>query len=504
MNGFKSRRGSIITSKHHLNAVWNVFSVLLLAFLSISAQAQDKVSTFQGSFPLDQRGAPEPETIQALYDEMDYQRAVQAYLWAMPQVVVAGSHKTNQFYGATEDLDVLHMYKDPSVYGMLTPNTIVKYVINFYNLEESGPMVLEMPGGRLVGIMMDYQMRWVTDLGLVAKAGPSPEKVVFIGPNQNPPDEALSSGWRVERVRTKFAFLGIRVLEPVEDAGLEKKIRIYPWSKRNDPPKNRTFQAKPGDKTYYMATPRGMAYWEQLYEIVQQEPVLEVDRYFMSHLQAIGIEKGKPFSPTKRQIHIMERAAFIGEKMAMTTSFAPRSDISKYRDDTKWVHPLTLHPHHNTEFTQQFEERVDWTYEAYGLSPAMKAKTPGKGSTYLGAYRDSDENWLDGGKNYKFTVAPDPPAAQFWASTVYDFDKRSVIQNGEEQRSEISTFTEGLQKNSDGSVDIYFGPSEPTVGASNWIKTNKGEYWFSYFRLYAPTETYFDRSWPMNDIEKVE
>ena len=90
MNGFKSRRGSIITSKHHWGAMRDVFAVLLLAFLSISAQAQDKVSTFQGSFPLDERGAPEPETIQALYDEMDYQRAVQAYLWAMPQVVVAG------------------------------------------------------------------------------------------------------------------------------------------------------------------------------------------------------------------------------------------------------------------------------------------------------------------------------------------------------------------------------------------------------------------------------
>lgn len=54
---------------------------------------------------------------------------------------------------------------------MLTPNTIVKYVINFYNLAEHGPLVLEMPGGRLVGIMMDYQMRWVADLGLVSTSG---------------------------------------------------------------------------------------------------------------------------------------------------------------------------------------------------------------------------------------------------------------------------------------------------------------------------------------------
>ncbi len=53
------------------------------------------------------------------------------------------------------------------------------------------------------------------------------------------------------------------------------------------------------------------------------------------------------------------------------------------------------------------------------------------------------------------------------------------------------------------SVDIYFGPKAPKGMESNWIKTNPGSYWFTYFRLYAPTESYFDRSWPMYDIEEV-
>lgn len=44
----------------------------------------------------------------------------------------------------------------------------------------------------------------------------------------------------------------------------------------------------------------------------------------------------------------------------------------------------------------------------------------------------------------------------------------------------------------------------PAGKASNWIKTNRGENWFAYLRLYAPTESYFDRSWPMHDIEKVK
>ena len=46
--------------------------------------------------------------------------------------------------------------------------------------------------------------------------------------------------------------------------------------------------------------------------------------------------------------------------------------------------------------------------------------------------------------------------------------------------------------------------NEVRTRASNWIKTNKDENWFVWFRLYAPTEKYFDRSWPMNDIKKVK
>jgi hypothetical protein len=459
--------------------------------------------TSQGSFPLDEKGAPKQETIQALYDELDHQYAVQAYLWAMPQMVTSGQHNANRYYGAKENLDFLHQYKDPSVLGMLTPNTVTKYVMNFCNLNETGPILLEVPGGQLVGLMMDYQMHWVADIGLTSPAGPNPEKIVFIGPNQNPPEEALANGLRIEQVNTNVSFLAIRVLNPEKDKDLTEKIRLYPVSQLHNPPTNRVFQAKPDDELYFIAPPPGMAYWEQLNEVIQQERVLEVDRYFMSHLAALGIEKGKPFVPDQRQREILERAAFIGEKMAMVASFVPRSPQAKYRDDCSWSFPITLHPYHMTEHTQQFEERFDFFYEAYGMSPSMKAKWPGLGSAYMGAYRDSDGDWLDGGNYYRFTIAPDPPAAQFWAVTLYDASKRSVIRNGDENRAEISTFTEGLRKNEDGSVDIFFGPEAPRGKKSNWLKTNPGEYWFAYFRLYAPTEAYFDRSWPLYDIKKM-
>jgi hypothetical protein len=54
-------------------------------------------------------------------------------------------------------------------------------------------------------------------------------------------------------------------------------------------------------------------------------------------------------------------------------------------------------------------------------------------------------------------------------------------------------------------VDLYFGPTAPEgKPASNWIKTLPGKGWFTYFRLYGPTQPYFDRSWVLPDVELVK
>ena len=183
---------------------------------------------------------------------------------------------------------------------------------------------------------------------------------------------------------------------------------------------------------------------------------MENDRYMMAKLAALGIMKDQPFNPNERQQRLLAKAALVGEKMALTASFAPRTELAKYRDDTRWVHPLTLNPDHRTRYTKQFEERTDWAFEAYGLSPAMKAQFPGKGSTYLASYRDGEGDWLAGGKHYKFTIAPDVPAARFWDVSVYDIETRGLIQNGDAV-VKVNQFTEGLLKNDDGSIDIFFG-----------------------------------------------
>jgi hypothetical protein len=60
-----------------------------------------------------------------------------------------------------------------------------------------------------------------------------------------------------------------------------------------------------------------------------------------------------------------------------------------------------------------------------------------------------------------------------------------------------------LLKNTDGSVDVYVGPSAPKGYEKNWVPSIPSQAWFAYFRLYGPTEAHFNRTWVLPDFVKV-
>lgn len=73
-------------------------------------------------------------------------------------------------------------------------------------------------------------------------------------------------------------------------------------------------------------------------------------------------------------------------------------------------------------------------------------------------------------------------------------------------RLTLGSLDEDLQKNGDGSVDIYIGPKPPAGNQANWLSTPAtpaGQEWFPWFRVYGPEKAIFDKSWRLPDIEKV-
>jgi hypothetical protein len=84
------------------------------------------------------------------------------------------------------------------------------------------------------------------------------------------------------------------------------------------------------------------------------------------------------------------------------------------------------------------------------------------------------------------------PAKAFWSLIVYTGQTRSMIQTHEQFRS-VSSQKSGVQKNADGSIDVYFRPTAPAGKESNRAQTIPGQTWFSLLRLYGSLEPWFNK-----------
>ena len=127
--------------------------------------------------------------------------------------------------------------------------------------------------------------------------------------------------------------------------------------------------------------------------------------------------------------------------------------------------------------------------------------TLGGGTFYLGGLRDKDGETLNGTDTYKLRVPADTPAEDFWSAIVYSMKTKGFMEDVE-RVGLSSQVIDTMQKNNDGSVDVYFAPKTPEGMVSNWIPT--GEDFFLLFRLYGPKEGWLQSGWKLGDIEKVD
>ena len=74
-------------------------------------------------------------------------------------------------------------------------------------------------------------------------------------------------------------------------------------------------------------------------------------------------------------------------------------------------------------------------------------------------YRHGFGQSYDGSKTYRLTVPPNVPIEQYWSVTAYDRQTHALIRKM--ARPSRSSQIPEVQKNADGSVDVYFGPNAP-------------------------------------------
>jgi len=452
-------------------------------------------------------GYPTVETAERMFEEYDYQAAVQFNLWGYAYLNTMGLDKAFKKAGGNERSLYIFDKRIQPQHMFPTANSEVIYTVTRLIDLSRGPVVFEVPP-RVRGHFIGADQRAYSDCGDLGPDGGKGGKYVVVA---NEYTGELPEGYfPVRATYTDQLFFAIRSFPAAEGSvaaavDLGKQLKFYYLSEQENPPENEAVLI--GDSAFSQEWPRDERAFEWLSEVFNNNTVPPSGLAHLGNMRRLGIEVGKPFNPDERARKILRHAAKTAEAMILSMAFRNRLGTGMY-DNRQYER--TFYNTNNDFFGrsddgkliyEEIEARVGTWHLVNGNFATVVPAKPGTGGLYMQTFKDKDGEMLIGSNTYRLHVPADVPVEQFWQIPVYDLSTRSMINNG--QRSTI-TGTDDLRRNGDGSADIYFGPRAPAGFEQNWIKTSPGEGWFTMPRLYAPLEPILDRSWRWNDIERIE
>jgi hypothetical protein len=205
-------------------------------------------------------GYPSQGTVQKLYDEIDFQRACQAYLWGIPAVGLAEWRLAHRDIFKAKNGEMLSYLDFKEKLGILTPNYTTPYIVTLVDLEESGPFVVELPPGLMAGMIMDAWQRVLEDLGVVGPDKGKGGKYLILPPRH---EMVKPDGYYVVQSPSRTVFAGVRLLDADKEKAIRELIPGIKTCKWSASAKGKVMPVRhAGDLKWSQMPPRGMAYWD--------------------------------------------------------------------------------------------------------------------------------------------------------------------------------------------------------------------------------------------------
>jgi len=502
----------------------NVIAAALVCVLAFtSAQAQTSRFDELANAPF-KENRPTAETGRTLSEELLFQRATQAYLWAMPVVNVLGmKNGSEKTFGAGYNVLPIWKKRLDAKTLVTTPNSDVIYAMSYVDLGKDGPLVFEAPP-RLQGVLLDFWQRPIPldggeffgDVGFPGPDRGQGGKFLMLPPGYK---GEVPEGYFVYRSATNNVFIFLRSFfegpnNLTSGVALLEQSKIYPLNGRATA-KPMQFPDASGVPVDMLPVSNGGVF-AQLKALVDSEGPHLADAEGLGLLASLGIVKDRPFAPDARTREILDQAVRTAYKTSRVIGFRESVGGRDFRiyPDRRWINPFAevtpSNPVGSMDITfhripggyTDLDARIWFFTNYYSVSPGMRTTTPGAGAMFLIGFTDSDGAPLSGSSHYRMTLPPDVPVRLFWSVTLYEAENASGLANGQPFPS-LAGFDEPV-KNADGSIDLYFGPKAPEGKAANWMATPSGRGWFAIIRLYGPTEAALNRTWKPSDIERAK
>ena len=253
-------------------------------------------------------GLGQKDSPRALEDRSVERRAVEAVIWGMP--AVNAQLMFDALAPAKADFNQVVYWSRPVNWKdqTLTPNPDTIYLMPFYNTQDAGPMVLEIPPAEndssITG-SIDSDALGRTALEDVGPAGVDKGRggkylILPPGYKDKAPDGYISlqsstyTGYAL--LRSNFKTAGDADIAKAVAYG--KRVKFYPLSKAANPPETKFVDAI--DTVFDSTIPYDVRFFQTLDRFVQREPWLERDKVMIDQLRTIGISRKESHSVRER------------------------------------------------------------------------------------------------------------------------------------------------------------------------------------------------------------
>lgn len=441
--------------------------------------------------------------------------AVEAYLYFYPLVTMDLTRRqllsldpaTNAFGGVQNWFRNVRTYPSADEKSVVRPNFDTLYTSAFLDLTEE-PMVISVPdtGGRYYLLpMLDMWTDVFASPGwrttgtaaahfLVARPEWRPEldkdlaKELGLPEGTRRIDAPTSHVWIIGRTKTD----GPSDYDAVHK--IQDGFKISPLSKWGQKVKAPEFSPDPTVDTktppkVQVDTMAGKDYFTYAAQILKVEPPHDTDQPILARMERLGFEQGKSFDFDSAD-SVVKAALKAAPKTAQQLLAWKSPRIAKYVNN--WSMDIDNMGVYGTNYLKR----------AIIAQLGLGANLP-EDAVYPIALTDGAGNPLDGANDYvlHFEASDIPPVEAFWSVTIYD-------NNGYQVANSLNRFALSswmpLQRNPDGSLDLYFQNKSPGADKeANWLPAPEGGFNVT-MRLYAPQPKALIGKWAPPAIAKVQ
>jgi hypothetical protein len=493
----------------------------------------DKVKTRIGELSF-YDGIPSKETLDKVYNNLDFIRGVDVFLNFIPANSVEALRIGMKSMGVDQANEVL-IFDDllDSTSLFLTGNTDTVYACAVLDLERDGVTVVEIPAGAGPGTINDAFFRFVVDMGAPGPDAQQGGTYVILPPDYQgdlkPTKNSMQDRGSDTRVSVTIggkeqkvwvaqsrSYSNIMILRgflkdgsPDHGSNMWRTgLKIYPLARASNQDAMKFVNGS--GKYFNTVHANDYSFYEELWHVLQKEPIAFIDAELRGQAAAIGLQKGKSFAPDARLESILKDAVTVANATARSIAFKSRDKNAYLFAGRQWYTGFIGGDYQwlidGGKGGRNMDARTLFFYLATVNTPAMALQIPGVGSNYAITTSDTNGEILYGEKTYKITLPANAPAKEFWSIVAYDPQTRSELQvPGGSAYPSKNNKRDKLIYNKDESVTLYFGPKPPEgKPLANWTETTPNKAWFGMLRLYGPLQPWFDKTWVPGDFEEIK